>query len=82
MDGKEPISDPKLEKGNGNFTSDKEMIGFIFNGIKQTVRLPPAKAAAYIKEIHQILRQKSVPLKDLQTLGGKLRHASIILPTA
>ncbi len=82
VDGKEPISDPKLEKGDGNFASDKEMIGFIFDGIKWTVRLPPAKAAAYIKEMHRILRRKSVPLKDHQTLVGKLRHASIILPAA
>ncbi len=82
MDGKEPISDPKLEKGDGNFTNEKEMIGFIFDGIKRTVRLPPAKAAVYIKETHRILCQKSVPLKDLQTLVGKLGHASIILPAA
>jgi hypothetical protein len=82
VDGKEPITDPKLEKGNGNFTSDKEMIGFIFDGIKWTVCLPPAKAVAYIKERHRILRRKPVPLKDLQTLVGKLGHASIILPAA
>ena len=82
VDGKEPISEKKLEKGDGNFTTEKEMIGFIFNGIKRTVRLPPTKAAAYIKEIHLILRRTSVPLKALQTLVGKLRHASIILPAA
>ncbi len=79
MDGKEPISDPKLEKGDGNFTSYKEMIGCIYNGIKRTVCLPPAKVAAYIKEMHWIFHRKSVPLKDLLTLVGKLRHASIIL---
>ncbi len=32
------------------------------------VQLPPTKAAAYIKEIHRILRWTSVPLKALQTL--------------
>jgi hypothetical protein len=82
VDGKEPISDPKLEKGDGNFTSDKEMIGFIFDGINQTAHLPPAKAAEYIKETHQILHQKSIPLKAFQTLVGKLQHAFIILPAA
>jgi hypothetical protein len=82
VDGKQPISNPKLEKGDGDYTSDKEMIGFLFGGIKQTVRLPHAKAAAYIKETHRILHRKSVPLKVLQTLVGKLRHASIILPAA
>jgi hypothetical protein len=57
------------------------MIG-TFNGIKQTIQLLPVKAKAYIKETHCILRQKSVQMKDLQTLVGKLRHASIILPAA
>jgi len=82
VDGKQPISKPKPEKGDGDYSSDKEMIGFLFDGIKQTVRLPHAKAAAYIKETHRILRQKSVPLKVLQMLVGKLSHASIILPAA
>jgi hypothetical protein len=80
QDGKEPILASKLLKGDGNFESKKDMIGFSFNGIKQTVHLPPAKAAAYIRETHRILRRKSVPLKILQGVVGKLQHASIILP--
>ncbi len=47
-DGKEPISAKKLAQGDGDFTSSKEMIGFTFNGIKRTVRLPPEKATKYI----------------------------------
>ncbi len=58
------------------------MIGFRFDGIKQTVHLPPEKAAAYIKETHHILHRKRVPLKTLQGVVGKLRQASIILPAA
>ena len=81
-DGKEPISVSKLKKGDGNFESKKDMIGFRFDGIKRTVHLPPEKAAAYIRETHRILRRKSVPLKILQCVIGKLRHASIILPVA
>jgi hypothetical protein len=80
--GKEPISESKLLKGDGNFESKKDMIGFRFDGIKQTVHLPPEKALAYVKETHRILRQKRVPIKTLQGVVGKLRHASIILPTA
>jgi hypothetical protein len=79
-DGKEPISEKKLAAGVGNFNSEKEMIGFTFNRVKQTVHLPQAKALAYIKETHKMLQRKTVPLKQLQMLVGKLRHASIILP--
>ncbi len=46
QDGKEPILASKLLKGDGNFESKKDMIGFSFDGIKRTVHLPPAKAAA------------------------------------
>ncbi len=81
-DGKEPISAKKLATGDGNFTTKKEMIGFMFDGVKHTVQLPPAKASTYIKETHVMLWQKTVPLKKLQMLVGKLRHASTILPVA
>ena len=80
--GKEPISRKKLAQGDGNFATQKEMIGFLFDGIRRTVRLPPAKAKAYIAEAHKVLRRKTVPLKVLQALVGKFRHASIILPAA
>jgi thiol-disulfide isomerase/thioredoxin len=81
-DGKEPISAKKLVAGDGNFDTKKEIIGFVFDRVKRTVHLPPAKAAAYIKETHTLLQRKAVPLKNLQRLVGKLRHASIILPAA
>ena len=81
-EGKEPISAKKLVAGDGNFDTKKEMIGFVFDGDKCTVHLPPTKAAAYIKETHTMLRQKTVPLKNLQMLVRKLWHASIILPMA
>jgi len=80
--GKEPISDQKLEKGDGNFETEKEMIGFEFDGVKRTVRLPAAKARQYVKEAHTMLRRKSVPMKLFQTVIGKLRHATTILPAA
>jgi hypothetical protein len=80
--GKEPISRKKLAQGDGNFATQKEMIGFLFDGIRRTVRLPAAKAKAYISEAHRVLRQKTVPLKVLQAIVGKFRHASIILPAA
>ncbi len=71
-DGKEPISESKLKKGDGNFESKKDMIGFRFDGITRTVHLPLEKAAAYIRETHRIRRRKLVPLNILQGVVGKL----------
>ncbi len=72
QDGKDLISRKKLLQGDGHFESKKDMIGFSFNGVKRTVHLPPAQASAYLKEIHRILRRKSVPLKTLQGVVGKV----------
>jgi hypothetical protein len=80
QDGNDPISWKKMLQGNKNFESKKDMIRFSFDGVKHMVHLPLAKAIAYIKEIHRILIQKSVPLKTLQGVVGKIRHTSIILP--
>jgi hypothetical protein len=81
-EGIEPISAKKLAAGDGNFKTKKEMISFVFDRVKHTVHLLPAKAATYIKETRTMLWQKMVPLKRLQMLVGKLRHATIILPMA
>jgi hypothetical protein len=51
---KEPISQKKLAQGDGNFATTKDMIGFLFNGMKRTVRLLAKKALAYIKETHTV----------------------------
>ncbi len=53
--GKDLLSKKKLEQGDGNFVTKKDMIGFSFDGIKRTIHLPPTKVAAYIRETHQIL---------------------------
>jgi hypothetical protein len=82
VDGKEPIFQKNLAQGDGNFESTKDMIGFQFDGIKRTVRLPMEKAKDYVKEIHTVLRWKAAPLKTLQMLVGKLCHASVILLAA
>jgi hypothetical protein len=58
------------------------LIGFLFDGIKRTVRLPAMKVQTYIKETHTILRQKTISLKSLQAIAGRLRHLSVILPVA
>jgi hypothetical protein len=40
---KDPLSKKKLEQGDGNFVSTKDMIGFTFDGIKRTIQLPPGE---------------------------------------
>jgi hypothetical protein len=67
---------------SGQQPPSRDLIGFAFDGVKQLVYLPRAKALAYIKEMHRMLCRKTVSLKQLQMLVGKLRHVPIILPVA
>ncbi len=71
-----------MAQGKGNFDTTKEMIGFLFDGMKRTMRLPAKKLLAYIKEMYTVLRWKTIPLKCLQAIVGRLRHASVILLAA
>ena len=74
--GKEPISESKLKKGDGNFDTTKEVIGFKFCGFKRTVCLPTAKAKRFIKETHTMLRRKRVPSKAAPDSGRKAQACS------
>jgi len=80
--GKPPISQKKLEKGEGQWRVEKEKVGFLFNGRRRTVRLPKEKARRYVTETKQLLTRKRTPVKKFQTVVGRLRHASMILPAA
>jgi hypothetical protein len=80
--GKDPISRKKLEKGDARFDIEKEILGFLINGVDRTVRLSDAKAQAIADEIVKVLRKTHVPLKRFRSLLGKLQHAARILPAA
>ena len=72
LNGKDPTSKGKLDKGEGNFETTKTMIGFVFDGIKRMVCLPKEKSKRYIKEAHTMLRRATIPWKVFQTTIGKL----------
>lgn len=80
--GKDPISQKKLDKGDAKMARTKEILGFIVEGVCRTVQLPPAKADAMCAELAKLLKKKSVPLKRLETIVGKVMHAARILPTS
>lgn len=80
--GKDSISRRKLERGDARWEPEKVVLGFLCNGRDRTIRLPEAKAAAVVKELATVLRQRKVRLKRFQKLVGKLRHAALILPAA
>ena len=79
--GGDPISLKKLMQGDGVWSVQKEILGWVFHGVKRCIHLPPNKIASIKAELHRVCRMKAVPLKTFESLVGKLRHAAIGMPS-
>ena len=78
--GADPVSEKKLEKGEGTWSHTKEVLGWILNGKDFTMQLPPQKCKAIRLLTRKILKKKRISLKKFQSLAGKLQHASLGIP--
>ena len=78
--GEDPISESKIAKGEGLWSTEKEVLGWIFNGSNYTIRLPEKKVKDIILQIRKMLQKKRPSLNRYQRLAGKLQHASYGLP--
>jgi hypothetical protein len=81
-DAKDPISEKKLLKGDARWDTQKEVLGYLLDGIHRTVQLPTDRATDLVLEIKKVLRKQRVPLKRFRSLAGRLQHAARILPAA
>jgi len=75
-----PISIKKLKAGNDLWSTQKEILGWLFNGISQCMQLPNDKVTKICTHLIQISRQKLVYLGELEKLNGCLMHAMIGIP--
>lgn len=78
--GEDPISQKKLEDGDGLWAARKEILGWIFDGIARTIELPPNKVHKIEDSITAILRAKRCTNTELQSMLGKLQHLSLAIP--
>jgi hypothetical protein len=79
--GKDPVSIKKLKKGDAQWNHEKEILGFIVDGLNRTVRISESKSADIISEIRKILKKKNVQLRRYRRIVGKLRHVALIMPS-
>jgi hypothetical protein len=82
LSGKDPISTKKLEAGDGRWALTKELFGFVCNGEDRTVHLTQRKAAGIADDTAKIIKKNHVTLPKFQSVVGKMRHVTTILPTA
>jgi hypothetical protein len=78
--GGDPISEKKMIANEGLFDYEKEILGWIFNGVEYTISLPTAKVKKIQTLLKQTAKQGTVPIKQFQQLTGKLNHAAIGIP--
>ena len=78
--GEDPISQKKMLEGDGLWAHEKEVLGWIFNGLDFTIFLPPQKTAKLRKLLKTTAKQKASPLKQFQSIAGKMNHATIGIP--
>lgn len=80
-DGEDSIAEKKIDKGEGIWAQEKEILGWIFNGKEYTIQLPPTKCDTIMDNIAKILKLKrTVPRNLLESILGKLQHASFGVP--
>ena len=80
--GGDSIAEKKIDKGEGEgkWEYQKEILGWLFDGEKFTIQLPPEKCERIIQLIKEITKKRAIPLKKFQRLAGKLQHASMGIP--
>jgi hypothetical protein len=79
-EGEDPVSIKKLKQGDGLWTTRKELLGWIFDGAKRCIELPPDKVTKLTSELHAMARKRQVRRKEFETIRGRLRHACIGIP--
>ena len=78
--GEDPISQKKLNEGEGTWDTTKELLGWIIDGANYTVHLDHSRCKAIANLITQVAHQKKCQLQKFQKVAGKLQHASFDIP--
>jgi len=76
----EPISIKKLRQGDGLWSTKKEILGWLFDGVLWCLSLPTEKVTKIKATLMQLSRKKMIRFGDLEKLNGKLMHATIGVP--
>ncbi len=78
--GEDPVSYKKLLNGDGFWSYEKEILGWIFNGKDFTLRLPQEKLEKISERLIEAMDATTMPKKNYEKLMGKLNHATIGIP--
>jgi hypothetical protein len=85
MDSNDPISEKKLIKQEGRYSTLKTLLGFDFNGTAKTMWLEAAKREKLLTILKSWVRTGNrgtagIPFKEYESVILQLRHAFISIP--
>lgn len=70
-----------MKKKISGFKPEQKFIGFLWNGVEKTVRLPPQKLQERKNQIETALTSnKMFSFNEVEILVGRLNHVTLILP--
>ncbi len=84
-DGDDPISEKKLKKQEGQYSTIKTLLAFDFDGINKTMWLEPAKRKKLLTILRGWVRKghwgtAGIPFKEFEATIAKIRHAFTCVP--
>jgi hypothetical protein len=83
VDSNDPISEKKLKKGEGVYSTTKTLLGFDFDGKCKMLWLEEEKRAKLLITlkgwIRSASRERDVGFKEFESITAKLRHAFLAL---
>ena len=78
-DRREPISESKLAKGEGVWSTYKKILGWAVDTLRQTIELPPNKAALLLDILDTARHQKRISVTACHRLLGQLRSMMLAI---
>jgi hypothetical protein len=57
---KDPVSIKKLERGDAQWSADKEILGYMLDGKARTIHLPKDKATRILNELERVLKNNRI----------------------
>ena len=84
-DGDDPISEKKLKKSEGQYSTIKTLLGFDFDGKKKTMWLEAAKREKLLTILRGWIRTghrgtAGIPFKEFESTIQKIRHSFTSIP--
>ena len=76
----EAVSLKKMKKGDGSWSTRKELLGWIVDTVRQTLELPPHRKLTLAKIFAELAPLRRISAKKWHRILGKLRFISVAIP--